>query len=76
MYASGGSRSEGPKKNFLETPPPYLRVWMTALSTPLPQSEGLELPLYAFKSKQMNWGCGHVSDTRLNWANNCLSHIS
>ena len=33
MYASGGSRSEGPKKNFFGDPPPhYLRVWMTALS--------------------------------------------
>ena len=31
------------EKNFFQTVPPYLRVWMTA--PPRPLSEGLDLPL-------------------------------
>ena len=34
---------KGPKKNCLETPPPYLRVWMTA---PHPLSQGLDPALF------------------------------
>ena len=38
---------EGPKKFFLEIPPPYLRVWMTGRPHPPPLlSEGVDPPLY------------------------------
>ena len=39
-------RPEGPGKFFfLVRPPPYLRVWMTALPPPTPLSEGVDPPL-------------------------------
>ena len=41
-YFSTKKMPEGPKKTFVETGPPYLRIWMTA---PPPLSEGLDLPL-------------------------------
>ena len=37
---------EGPKKFFLEIPPPYLRVWMTGRPHPPLLSEGVDPPLY------------------------------
>ena len=45
-YFSTKMRPEGPKKYLGETPPPYLRLWMTL---PSPLSEGLNPPLYLYQ---------------------------
>ena len=56
------------EKCFLETalppPPPYLRVRMTWCSSPLPLSEGLDLPLYNIATthlclQSLCFPCGH-----------------